>query len=469
MYGNKKTIIILSLVLLSLFVIISLISPSATADIPLEKIPIVQLVLLLMISGVTYIFLIKNLENSGKVLNFIIALGLLLRVLMILTPPAISVDYFRYLWDGAVLAKGTNPYLYSPIEIMSIEKIPENLVSLANQPGSTVSKIIFPNLRTPYPPVTQLIFAISHLLLPWSLLTWKLILLLFDFTSLGLLLRLLNELDLPYSRVSIYWLNPILLKEIFNSGHMDVIILPFILAGILLFIKKNYYPAIILLSLSVGVKIWPIILLPIFLSHLPNKRKAFSSLVIFILLCSLIFYPIYISGIDESLGIIAYARNWQYNGSIFKILLTVSQSFLKVFNISQMNGWLLVSILTALIFIIWNHYVLSLKSKDSMLLIRQCALIISGFILLIPSFFPWYYVWVIPFMVIQPMKSIILLNSLLPLYYLQFYFLAQNQLWLFDSVIIFIQFLPVWILVANEWVVNLMSSRGNGEINWHEV
>jgi hypothetical protein len=149
MHRNKKSIAILGIVLLVSFVIISLISPSATADIPLENIPVLQLVLLLIISGIAFIFLIKNLENSNNMLNFIIALGLILRVLMIFTPPAISVDYFRYLWDGAVLAKGANPYLYSPSEIISTLKIPENLVNLANQPRSTVSKIIFPNLRTP--------------------------------------------------------------------------------------------------------------------------------------------------------------------------------------------------------------------------------------------------------------------------------------------------------------------------------
>jgi hypothetical protein len=452
MHRNKKTIAIHGIVLLVSFVITSLISPYTTSDIPLENIPILQLVLLLIISGIAFIFLIKNLENSNNMLNFIIALGLILRVLMIFTPPAISVDYFRYLWDGAVLAKGTNPYLYSPSEIISTLKIPENLVNLANQPRSTVSKIIFPNLRTPYPLVSQLIFALSYLLHPWSLLIWKLILLLFDLTSLGLLLRLLNKLDLPANRVSIYWLNPILLKEVFNSGHMDVIILPFILAGILLFMNENYYLAITLLGLSVGVKIWPIILLPIFLSHLPSKRKAFFSLLIFIVLCFLIFYPMYTSRIDRSLGIIAYASNWQYNDSIFQLILAVSNSLLRVFNISQIYGRLLAGILTALIFIRWSQYVLSLKSKDSMLLIRKCALIISGFLLLIPSFFPWYYVWVIPFLVFLPIKSMVLLNSLLPLYYLQFYFLGQNQLYLFDQFIIWIQFLPVWVLVAYEWL-----------------
>jgi hypothetical protein len=233
---------------------------------------------------------------------------------------------------------------------------------------------------------------------------------------------------------------------------MDVIILPFILAGILLFMNENHYLAIILLGLSVGVKIWPIILLPIFLSHLPNIRKALFSLLIFTVLCFLIFFPMYTSGIDESLGIIAYASNWQYNDSIFKLLLAVSISLLRVLNISQIHGRLLAGILTALIFITWSKYVLGLKSKDSMLLISKCALIISGFLLLIPSFFPWYYVWVIPFLVFLPIKSMVLLNSLLPLYYLQFYFLGQNQLWLFDRVIIWIQFLPVWVLVAYEWI-----------------
>ena len=81
-------------------------------------------------------------------------------------------------------------------------------------------------MRTIYPPAAQALFALSYVIDPFNLTTWKIILLVFDFAALILLFYALRASSLPYSYLMIYWWNPLLVKEILNSGHLDVLVKP---------------------------------------------------------------------------------------------------------------------------------------------------------------------------------------------------------------------------------------------------
>ena len=105
-------------------------------------------------------------------------------------------DYFRYLWDGAVVSNGYNVYKYSPEEILkgSESTDPElnEMRKLAEESGTIITQINHPYVRTIYPPVTQLAFALAHRIQPWSLLSWRFILLFTDIIILFLIIVLLQ-------------------------------------------------------------------------------------------------------------------------------------------------------------------------------------------------------------------------------------------------------------------------------------
>ncbi len=441
------------------FIFLGLVSPLADSSLPLTGMPIITVVGWMTLSGVSYLLLVKSEAMEGK-LYLILALGALIRVAMLFSTPIITVDYFRYQWDGAVLANGINPYLYSPAQVIASDA-PSVLINLASQSDSTLSRVIFPELRTPYPPVVQIFFALSHVLQPWSLTVWRLLMLAFDVLTLVLLLRLLDELDLPAWAVGVYWLNPVLVKEVINSGHMDVLILPFLLAGCLMHTRGKHYHAVTLLALSVGVKIWPIVLLPVFIHPIiPDIRKAASATVLFTALCVAFFYPVYISGVDGSLGMLAYAGRWEYNASIYKVILAFSEMMVSLVNSPSSAGFF-ARALTILLFLCWTLRVIR-SSDDTADFMRRCALVIAGLLLLSPTFFPWYYVWIIPFLVFHP-SPMKLFTALLPLYYLRFHCLAVGRVEIFDNYLVWLQFVPVWTLIAYEWLLNRSNSRGYGE------
>ena len=88
----------------------------------LSDIPALWLAGGLMTAGLAYTLLFALIAASQRaaaphksaVLGVVILTGLALRLIMIPSVPALEDDVYRYLWDGAVVATGHNPYAVAP-------------------------------------------------------------------------------------------------------------------------------------------------------------------------------------------------------------------------------------------------------------------------------------------------------------------------------------------------------------------
>jgi alpha-1,6-mannosyltransferase len=438
--------------------VITLISPHFGLDTPLIKQPVILLVSLMVFSGIVYLVVSRfsiNLIPSKRALIFIIAVGLALRIITISSTPILEDDYFRYLWDGAVLSKGLSPYEYSPEQILNgsnARAIPPALKNLAKESGEIIHRINHPQLGTIYPPIAQSAFLIAHWLKPWSIVSWKMVLLLFDIITLVLILRILRTLQLPNLVVLAYWWNPLLVKELFNSGHLDVIAFPFVLGSLLLSLRRNHLWSVVLLTLSIGVKLWPVVLIPLVLRPLTEHPKRLSlGIGIFVLLLAALMIPYYTTGIDESSALLAFGQSWQNNDSIFKILVWGSQLILEMLGKHPGHGQLIARMLVLTIITGSILYISSRYVKQPIELFEKSLIILAATFLLIPTQFPWYYTWMVPFLVVAPRPSLLLLTVLLPLYYLRYYFEPRGMISYFNYVVVWIEFAPVWILLLLEW------------------
>jgi hypothetical protein len=103
-----------------------------------------------------------------------------------------------------------------------------------------------------------------------------------------------------------------------------------------------------------------------------------------------------------------------------------------------------------ILWVLWQSRTLPVHPAD---FCDRALLIVAGIFLLSPAQFPWYYVWLIPFLAIRPRMSLLLLTVLLPLYYLRFYFVARGWTNVFDYGIVWLEFVPVWCLLVWEWRV----------------
>jgi len=371
---------------------------------------------------------------------------------MIITPPILEDDYFRYLWDGAVTANGLSPYTYSPKEVMNNENIPPQLHKLASDSGDIFTHINHPTLRTIYPPLTQAVFAFSYKLGPWSVITWKLILLLFGAATLWLLYLAIRMLKLPDAYLLIYWWNPLLVKEIYNSGHLDILVFPLVVGGLLLAIRSSYIKSMVSLVLGIGVKLWPVFLLPLIIRPLLSKPKRLIVVLLLIgALLTVMFTPVYLSGVNHSSGFIAYGQSWQNNDSIFRGFIYISSFSLELLGYETFHKYITARFSAALVFGIWILYVSYRKPENGRDLFRKGLMVMAFAFLISPTQFPWYYTWLLPFLTVIPRYSLLMLTALLPLYYLRYYFEPRGELYIFTNYIVWIEFVPVWLLLIWEW------------------
>ena len=429
---------------------IAKISPQlSSGDFEKDLIP-VFISLLIAASAIYFVAVGSFRKNRACSLLLIILFGLGFRVLFLFSTPILEDDYHRYFWDGAVVANGINPYQYSPEE--AVEGVgSEKLKELKHLYGETLEKVNHPHVKTIYPPVAQFFFAVSYKISPMSLTAWRIMLVVFDVVTLVLLLASLQKLGLSLQNSLIYWWNPLLLQQIFNSAHMDILAFPFVLGAILLFLYRSKGFWGLALSFAVGVKLWPALLFGMFLKPLREKRETLLQIFVFAAVVLIIFLPMVVFKLDSTSGIVAYGKSWQNNSPFFTAVLSGWEFILEVFDIHPGHAQTHSRVGLIAIFLVWKFYVA--YASGSLGIHRKALLIIGGAFLLIPAQFPWYYAWLLPFLCIAPSPGFLALTALLPLYYLQYYFPPHpEENGIFGDMVVWIEFAPVWALLAWEWL-----------------
>jgi hypothetical protein len=373
---------------------------------------------------------------------WIIFTGLFARLILIPSSPILEDDFYRYMWDGAVTANEFNPYVLSPQDVIEKKSnVPEKILNLVDESGEVINKINHPKIKTIYPTLSQIIFAVSYYVFPWSVTGWKFLLLIGDIFVLFFLIRILRELELPISFVAIYWLNPIVLHEFFNTGHYDLFALLFTAISIYYFLRNEFVTSSITLALAVGFKLWPVLIFPIFLRKLTNQKwKMISSILAFSVFVIVIFIPVFRAGIDKDLGFIKYAANWINNAAFYTLLKDGIESFTTTFKIYYVCADCVARWVTGGIILLVLLLLIRKPAKDNHDLMNKILLIIAVSFLISPTQFPWYYTWLILPLVFSPKFSLLMYAFLIPLYHL-------NPL---GSYFIYIQHLPVIFLFLYE-------------------
>jgi hypothetical protein len=422
---------------------------------PLAERPVFRLVVLELSAGLVWLLASRSATRSGGTrgdLIYMIAVGVVLRAILLFSTPVLEDDFRRYLWDGAVTAHGHSPYAYAPQEIPAAGSPgngSEDFQLLAQEGRDVLGNINHPALRTIYPPLAQGVFALAHLMAPWSLTAWRLVLLLFDSATLALILLLLRHLRRPPSLALIYWWCPLLIMQSVNGAHMDVLALPFVTGALFLALKKKPVWAAACIALAAGIKLWPLVLLPFLFRPLlsaPRKMLAAGAVAagIFVLLMA----PA-IQGITGTAsGFMAYAQGWEMNDALFMALRSGIQllsgdparaaSATRIITLGLLAGWVL-----------WLARRPAVSGEE---LAERMLLAVAGLFLLSPAQFPWYTLWMLPLLALRPRGSLLLLIGLMPLYYLNFYFYARGQNAVFNQGIVWLEYVPVWILLIRETV-----------------
>jgi alpha-1,6-mannosyltransferase len=434
--SSRKALIFLAVSgigLLATQLLLSRLSSEFVYGRPFVERPIATLVLIKVAAGALFLAAVwaaRSMTGGKAAFAWVMVVGLLLRFTMVFSTPMLEDDFYRYFWDGAVVAHGFNPYTHSPGQVMEASSsVPEGLKQLAAESGHVISRVNHPNLRTIYPPLTQLVFASAYFLGPWSLVAWRLVLTCFDFITLILLLLILRDLRFSSLLIVVYWWNPIVIKEIFNAAHMDVLVIPFVLARGFSCKPRTrnmgsgcHGTCRCCEDMAGGPGPSDFVSL---MEEYPTPGNLVLS--IFILTCTILYAPVFLSDLGQSSGFTAYGKEWEMNDALYMLVLWGVEYGLWAFSGDAGLKQFITRCIVAVLLMAWITWVCRKRPEQPVDYWDRSLLIVAGVFLLSPTQFPWYYVWMIPFLVIRPRYALLVLSALLPLYYLRFYFQARDK------------------------------------------
>jgi alpha-1,6-mannosyltransferase len=440
-------------------VLLAWISPRFDDAIPLSDRPVLPAALGMVMAGIAYCLALPPLirgsldldhRRSRSALVIVLGTGLLARLVLFPSTPVLEDDFYRYLWDGAVTAAGGNPYAVAPADIAIG---PNDRLGIVVGPDASrvLERIGHAELRSIYPPVAQAAFALAHLIEPWSLTAWRAVILLCDLATIGLLLALLDRAGRSRLWAALYWWNPVVIAALYNGAHMDIAVLPPLLLALLLATGGASVASAASLAVAAGAKVWPILLLPLVLRPLTaDPRRLAVALSVFTAVILIMAAPVALAGLDETSGFTAYAQNWQRNSALYPALAWLIAPLLDGFGWSPDFAGLVARGAMAVACAAFAVVVSLRPVADAGDLMRRTGLIVAALLLLAPAQYPWYLIWLAPFLAFRPSPGLLLLAATLPVYFTAFYFLPRGQIGVFDHVVVWFIWVPVWVLLARE-------------------
>src|SRR6267143_1592999 len=158
----------------------------------------------------------------GYALGLVLAFGLLFRVAVLGSPVILSSDLYRYLWDGRVQWAGVSPYRYPPAATELAPLRDEAVYPYINRPTKV----------TVYPPGAETVFALVARVAPDSIVAWRAFLLASEIVTVVLLIALLRRTRSSPAAVIVYAWSPLVVFEGVQAGHVDLVVIPLVLAAL---------------------------------------------------------------------------------------------------------------------------------------------------------------------------------------------------------------------------------------------
>ena len=382
--------------------------------------------------------LVSRLKPNIPALAFVFIIGLIARLMMFSSNPVLEDDWHRYLWDGASVVNGVDPYEFAPAQAslanpfgdeINLSDDPDlrTLQELSQENEILHSRINYPFLKTIYPPAAQAAFGAAHIIAPFNLNGWRAVLLGVDIISFCLIIWALGLFGRSYLWVGLYWWNPIVLMEVFNSGHMDGLIIPFLVAALGLAKLDKMGFAVTALAGAAAVKLWPILLAPLLVrKYMFDPKRLIPLAVLFCLITLTLLWPQlrHVFG-DPNQGLVAYSEGWRRHAFLYALLV---EGPFSVFTDPIASARLFV-LITVSIGALWlalrNRGTVSDITRESDMAAGMLA-ITALLLFLSPTGYPWYQVWLAGLIPFAPRLGFMVLITTAPIYYTRFILGDEN-------------------------------------------
>lgn len=366
-------------------------------------------------------------QSMPVAIFIVIFFAIIFRLVALPAEPSLSTDMYRYVWDGRLTLHFINPYRYAP-----------NAECLRYLRDGVWVNMEYKTFQTIYMPMSQYIFAICNALFHNNLIGYKFVYMLFDIGVIWSLYTILRRMGRSGIEVIWYAWCPLPITEISIAGHQDITGVFFLMLTLVL-AQKNSNPWLIGLSLicSGMTKGFALMLIPLFVRNY-DRRIIFSMLVgsLYLGMLLWVYLPNFLLGMRQ------YLDNVHVNSSFFhwtNLLLANITSYHYIITKNLSN---LIIGSTAL-WAAWKPV------KDYQDLLIKAFIVLAVTLMVVPTLFPWYLVWVLPFLALlgrRPSWAFVILTCQIGLLY-TFYISIKTISW-----VRYLEYLPFYSVLTWEYL-----------------
>jgi len=362
----------------------------------------------LTVAGIAYLLAIRQFFATPRFSRGVVVIGLILaavwHVEFLRLPSGADDDVHRYVWDGRLQRLGYDPYLV----------VPSDPAAKGLHTPET-RNLNHPDLPSPYPPGAELFFR-AVTAVHESIFTLKVAFVVCDLAIFLVLLDVLRCTGQGAHMVLVFAWNPLLATEVAGSGHVDIVGALLLLVSAAALVRRWRATAAVALGLAIAVKFLPVVLLPLYWKRVRIRDAALAAAVF-----GLLYVPFLNHGRIPIGSLGTYVHSFRFNGPVFAALDRVVPPQLLV-GLAVLVGFLIA---------IW------LRRKAAALPLDEFAWPMAASLLCAPVAYPWYLLWLLPFLRSASTVPIIIWTvSIIPTYYV-WHLRALGRPWV----------LPGWVLL----------------------
>jgi alpha-1,6-mannosyltransferase len=370
----------------------------------------------LLVAGLAYLLAFRELfvasKLEGRFSRRLVVIGLVLaavwHVEFLRLPAGPDDDIHRYVWDGRLQRLGYNPYLVIPSD-PAVEGLHTAETRDLNNP----------DLPSPYPPGAELFFR-AVTAIQESTIALKVAFVACEFAIVFLLLDVFRHTGKGAHLVLAFAWNPLLAVEVAGSGHIDIVGAFLLLISAAALVRRWRATAAVALGLAIAVKFLPVVLLPLYWKRVRIRDAMLAAAV-----SSLLYLPFLNHGRIPIGSLGTYVQTFRFNGPVFAALNRVASPRLLI-GLAMLVGLAIASWLrTRYTEVDWSPELFAWPMAASLL----CA----------PAVFPWYLLWLLPFLMSASTLLLVIWSVSVGLTYIQWHLRALGRPW---------GALPDWIMLG---------------------
>ncbi len=356
----------------------------------LERSDFIRLILLY---GALFFFCFKLIQFEKWNFKFLLIAGILFRLVFLMALPGLSQDYFRFIWDGEMVLQGINPYLYTPDSIMQEGLLIPPNGELLHQGMGELSARNYSN----YPPLNQLIFAVSAYLgshsILGSVISMRILIILADLGLIYFGRKLLKNLNLSPHLIFWYFINPLVIIELSGNLHFEGVMLFFFIWSMYLLSKDRWIAAAVLLAVSIHIKLIPLLFLPLFLKYFHWKKTVLFYTVTAIAGVALLlpFYtPQFFEHYSSTVGL--WFSNFEFNAGFYNgIKHLTGQLDVKAWKLIKVYG----KIVPYVVMVATLALAFTVKRQRLSSLLLAMLWVLTIYYFLSTTVHPWYIIFLL--------------------------------------------------------------------------